>query len=191
MLAPQIPVSAQSRLIQGSEALEELVLALRDRSLATSDTTLQLVGLVQNEDEVLRLEGEIEQLSTLVAKLESRQRQRTARLRRALAAAEQERELLVESSSTSRLPAADALLVGQIDRRVAQLTSFLGHVEERGQTQLASLQRQIRSRQLRLLRRAGHAAQLRERLVTELRTVCLRAAAEHPDLIPLMRAARI
>lgn len=192
ILAPQVPpVSGQSRVVLASEALEELVLGLRDRGLASVDTTLRLAALVQNEDEVLRLEGEIEQLGTLAGQLENRSRQRSARLRRALAAVEHEGELLAETSGTQRLPSADAFLANQLDRRIGQLTSFLGHVDRRSQAQLGSLQRQIRSRQLRLLRRAGHAAQLRERLVAELRTIGLQAAAAHPDLVPLLRAARI
>jgi serine/threonine protein kinase len=196
--APVLPGDAvalpsTSNATERTDLLEELVLALRDRGLGEPDAVLDLTAILEAEDEVLRLEGELEQLTGLVAQLEGRARQRVTRLRRALLALDHEREQLQRHPSQARtLPSIDRLQIEQLERRAQQVARFLAHVTERTRMQVAALQRQVGSRQLRLLRRAGYAAELREKLVTSLRTIKPRPlVGDDPELAERFAVAGI
>ncbi len=189
LLEQPLTASATER----SDALEELVLALRDRDLAPQETVLDLVGLLEAEDEVLRLEGELEQLTELVEQLTDRTQQRKARLQRALLAIDHERERIQRQPRAARtLPSIDRLLLEQLDGRADQVARFLTFVDRRTTGQLAALRQQLNSRQLRLLRRAGFAADRREKLVAMLRSIKPRPLASNdPDLAARFATAEV
>lgn len=181
--------TTQSTLTRQSDAIEEVIFALRDRGIDDLDKVLDLAGLLQAEDGVVRVESEIAQLHNLVRELEATSSQRIARLQRALMAVENARRRHAPESRS--FPAARRLDHEQLTARLDQLSRFISRTRQHTQHQITAMRRQIERRQIKLLRRAGHAAGLRQKLLHGLHAIKPTVLREHPDLDATFAAAGV
>ena len=132
---------AGERAAQQSQAPDDLVRALRERGIGDPSLADHLAQKLRSEDAVLRVEAQIDLLSTLAEHHEVRTRERETRLRLALSQLEHEAH---ESSKGGDDDDAETL-VGEREPspHIAALARQLVELDSELKRLLAALQRQI------------------------------------------------